>query len=258
MTDPFSVAGTAVGITSLGIQVCQSLVRYYSQYRSFHDDIDAVVQRVEGLQSILNTVALVKNKIESSDEPSADLQAALMACLSAVDSLKKMAEKCNETRTLGSTQDVARLVKKRLLWPFKKETLADTQKALDGLQANLLVALQALGHLDKQSVTLQKIDEDIQTISSVQLSHTSNVTSHMTDISNQYSQLSLQMSTMEQTLSLLVSSDGRPRDPSKLPLGLLTDGIESTQDLVPSFRRNLRRYKKSAEKASEEILLGTL
>jgi hypothetical protein len=56
MADPFSVAGTAVGITSLGIQTFQILYNYYSQYKGFQDDIDNLLRHVKGIHNVLESL----------------------------------------------------------------------------------------------------------------------------------------------------------------------------------------------------------
>lgn len=73
------MAGTAVGITCLGIQTCQILYKYYVQYNGFHDDIDAVLRQTEGLQGILESLRQVKERIELDyHAPSAQLHFALV------------------------------------------------------------------------------------------------------------------------------------------------------------------------------------
>lgn len=104
MGDPFSVAGTAIGITPLGIQTCQILHRYYSQTKGSHDDIDNMLRHVEGLQGILDCLRQVKDKIEIDNH-----------------------------------------ARKRLLWPFGKDTLADLQTTLNMFQDNLTLVLQCAG-----------------------------------------------------------------------------------------------------------------
>jgi Xaa-Pro aminopeptidase len=99
MGDPFSVAGTAVGITSLGIQTCQVLYNYYSQYKGYHDDIDNVLRQVEGLQGILDSLRQVKDRFEiDNHEPSSQLHMALKACEEALARLKAMADKCTTVK----------------------------------------------------------------------------------------------------------------------------------------------------------------
>lgn len=50
MTDP----GSLVGAVSLTLQVVQGLKAYYlNNFKSFHEDADAVVERTERLEAIL-------------------------------------------------------------------------------------------------------------------------------------------------------------------------------------------------------------
>ncbi|OCK74055.1 hypothetical protein K432DRAFT_311474 [Lepidopterella palustris CBS 459.81] len=279
MSDPISVAGTAVGITSLGIQVCQALVRYYVQFRSYHDDIDALVQRVEHLENILRALDTVKKKVElDNDEVSQKLQLATKACKEALGSLERTVKKFTEIKLPDAWEDRLRLVKKRLLWPFKKDALMNTQDILDKLQANLLLALQILGidvenrhfesissstnalaqqsdrietQLNIQAQVLQSIHGNFHTSSSSQRDQLSNLTSHMTNLSSQSAQLCLQMDKVVQRLELVTCDDGSPQDPSQLAPSLLANIIDTSRDLNPAFRRTLRKYKKSIHKMGQ-------
>lgn len=146
MADPFSIAGTAVGITSLGLQIFQGLFQYYAQFRGLHDDIDDILRRVEGLEGILKSLEPLIRRYESStSEAPSQLQLALTACEKALQRLKLMTEKCGKTRESDSLQDRLRLARKRLLWPFKKDTLHGLHDTLNSFQDNLSLALQSLG-----------------------------------------------------------------------------------------------------------------
>jgi len=155
MSDPFSVAGTAVGITSLGIQTCQILHRYYSQFKGFHEDIDDVIRQAEGLQGILDSLRQIKERVEVDNHaPSSQLHIALKTCEEALEKLKDMADQCDATKQPDDIRAHLGRAQKRLLWPFRKETLDDLQGTLSKLQGNLVLALQCAG-LD---VTLRTLD----------------------------------------------------------------------------------------------------
>lgn len=47
MSDPLSVAGTAVGIASLGIQVCQGLIKYLQAVNDRNEEIKDAVRDVK-------------------------------------------------------------------------------------------------------------------------------------------------------------------------------------------------------------------
>ena len=145
MADPFSITGTTVGIISLGIQVCRGLVQYYSRFRTYHEDIDVVIQRLEGIRGILVALDLIKEKVGlDNDEPSAQLRLALQAYRNSVQKLECMVRKGGEIKVPKTLEDRLRLAGKRILWPFKRGTLSDMQKTLDRLQKDLHLAFQIL------------------------------------------------------------------------------------------------------------------
>ena len=56
MTDPLSVAGSVVGVISLGIQVTTSLVNFYNSYKGQESDIIHITEKLDGLVVILQSV----------------------------------------------------------------------------------------------------------------------------------------------------------------------------------------------------------
>ncbi|ORY09159.1 hypothetical protein BCR34DRAFT_616004 [Clohesyomyces aquaticus] len=229
MADPFSVAGTAVGITSLGIQVCQVLIQYYYQFKDWSEEVFAVLRRVDILSSTLNAVEKLKQKFESDDdEVLEELQSTLTECLADLKSLDHMSRKCSETTLPESLEDKARLVKKRLLWPFKKETLSSLQDAVDRSLNNLQVALHLLGidldcrhfeaiissvgalvtqneriqsNIRSHDQSLEYIQSQIKDVTAGQREQTTTLTAH---ISNQSAHLSSQLETPTHTMERLV------------------------------------------------------
>lgn len=61
MGDPLSVAGTAVGIISLGLTVCNTIVSYRCAYRAFDEDIENLKSKAESLGENLE---ILKGAIE--------------------------------------------------------------------------------------------------------------------------------------------------------------------------------------------------
>ncbi len=145
MADPASILGTAVGVTSLGIQACQALSKYYAHFRAFDDDVSAIVTRLEGLGRSLEVLESLRPRVENQgDAVSSQLQQAIEACALGLLNLQEMADKCGESVVPESVHDRRRTFKKRLLWPFRQETVASMLSTLDGLQANVQLAAQLL------------------------------------------------------------------------------------------------------------------
>ncbi|KAJ4295096.1 hypothetical protein N0V90_007105 [Kalmusia sp. IMI 367209] len=145
MSDP----GSLVGAVSLTLQMLQGLKWYYSHFRSYHDDIEAVLSRAERIESILSVLQKPVEKFGRDDyELFAEVKNCIRVCEEARVRLKEHQEKIS---TPEYRQDVLIkklvLVKKRFAYPFRKETLEDLQKQLDRMLESLQVVLHAL-HLD--------------------------------------------------------------------------------------------------------------
>jgi hypothetical protein len=63
------IAGAVVSVTSLGIEVCERPINYYTDFRSFDDDIDALIKRMEGLKEHLEVLESVKHRVQVPNNP---------------------------------------------------------------------------------------------------------------------------------------------------------------------------------------------
>ncbi|EMD86130.1 hypothetical protein COCHEDRAFT_1173968, partial [Bipolaris maydis C5] len=146
MADPFSVAGTAVGIISLGLQTCQILYKYCSDFKSFPRDVEATQRQIRGLEGILQGLHEVKEQLEIDNHtPSSQLHMALKDCKETLHELMRMVEKRNPASKSEGVQTQLRAVKERVLWPYRKEDLKEVQSSLTRFQENLALALQCAG-----------------------------------------------------------------------------------------------------------------
>lgn len=163
MADPFSVTGTAVGITSLGIQTFQLLYQYYSKAVGYHEDIDKVVQQVAGLRDVLIALQRTTDRFSTDEQvPSSQLSAALISCQGTLVDLNEMTAKCCASRHNQSWQKLQN-IKRRLAWPFKKATVKELQAHLSIFQDNLVLALQCVG-LDAIMNKIEKVPSALDSI----------------------------------------------------------------------------------------------
>ncbi|KAH6876553.1 hypothetical protein B0T10DRAFT_552429 [Thelonectria olida] len=124
MSDPFSVAGTAVGIASLGIQVCQGFVSYLQSIEGRKQQITDGLREIQALIPILYSL---NNLLSSIDRQRGTELFALQECLR--DSEKKLLELQQLLITLrgpessltskGKMKETAR----SLIYPFREESL---------------------------------------------------------------------------------------------------------------------------------------
>ena len=142
MSDP----GSLVGAVSLTLQVLQGLKWYYSHFRSYHNDIEAILSHAERIESMLCILRKPVEKLwRDDDELSAEVRDCIRVCEEARTRLIEHQEKISipEYRQEVLIKKLV-LVKKRFAYPFRKDTLEDLQKQLDRMLKSLQVVLQVL------------------------------------------------------------------------------------------------------------------
>lgn len=143
-------AGSAVGIASLGIQICQGLISYYHDWRSYHDDIFAAYDKVSNLE---RTFALLKEILgqDSLDgEQKSQVRDSLLSCKDSIYGLEKRCAKLKAFGQPSNLREKAAAVTKRTLYPFKASTLAKVSEAVNDVLDQLALAVQTL-HLGLSS-----------------------------------------------------------------------------------------------------------
>jgi hypothetical protein len=137
-------AGSAVGVASLGIQVCQGLVSYYHDWRSYHEDISAACDKVSGLE---RTFALLKetlNQASLNAEQTAQVRDSLLSCKDSIGALEKRCAKLQASGQPTSFRERKIAVTKRTVYPFKASTLAKVSEAVNDMLDQLSIAVQSL------------------------------------------------------------------------------------------------------------------
>jgi hypothetical protein len=142
MSDPLSVAGTAVGITSLGIQVCQGLVSYL---RSIEGRKQQITDGLGEIQALIPIFYSLNNLLPSIDRRKGTEKSALQRCLR--DSEEKILELQQLLLTLRgpvsspSTKGKMKGTARSLIYPFREESLNVLRKSIRELRNNLNLAV---------------------------------------------------------------------------------------------------------------------
>lgn len=156
MSDPFSVAASAVSVVSLGIQVCQGLLSYYSDYKSYDDDIGSLCRKVEDLRSTLEICAeILQTPGLITSKASANVVKNMGACKDGLNSLQKTLGSCKNVPGTQGLKGNTYKYGQRILYPFKKSNVLQLQSTVSELQENFhtaLLALQTEGLLDQKSI----------------------------------------------------------------------------------------------------------
>jgi hypothetical protein len=146
--DAFSVTGSAVGVISLGLSICQGLLAYYGPFTAFHEQICDVESRITALEGILKVLERVLNEgfaqFGSSTAQSTTVAlGSIWSCQDGLNRLQIILQKCTQTNGSNICTGFSRQVN-RLLYPFRRETLMALMELLDWLQATLNTSLQML------------------------------------------------------------------------------------------------------------------
>ncbi|KAL4738832.1 hypothetical protein BDV11DRAFT_215708 [Aspergillus similis] len=165
MAEPFSVAGSVVGVISLGLTVSQGFLAYYGPYQSFHEEIEMVTTRMEalkGMLEIIQTLITESNKLKCPSVAQSTQIASniILSCEIALQKLQGMLDSCcasTPPKRLAMAEVKAHV--NRLLYPFRRQTLMSLIESVSWLQDNLNTSLQMLqisltivGHNQMQSI----------------------------------------------------------------------------------------------------------
>ena len=145
MGDPFSVAASAISVVSLGIQICQGLLSYYGDYKSYDDTIGSLCRKIEGLRSTLEICeeALQKPGLAIS-KASANVTKSIGACKDSLASLQSMLDSCKKIPKPQRFKASIHNYGQQTLYPFKKPNVLRLKSTVAELQDNVNTALLVL------------------------------------------------------------------------------------------------------------------
>jgi hypothetical protein len=137
------VAGTAVGIASLGIQVCQSLLSYYDAWKSYDTDVSSTYDAITDLSK---TFTMLKTTLqqEIDQERVGQVDTCVQSCEDALLKLDEKRRSLQKYSQPGALRQKMRSGLQRSFYPFRKETLEALKASVIDVQERLKPALQML------------------------------------------------------------------------------------------------------------------
>ena len=146
MADPLSIASGTAGLLSLGLQVTQFLVKFYTSYKDQDTDLAKVMQNVESLQTLfifLNDA--VEERQSQADTPGLlrEVEKAVQKCDETITELQSECEKFHKDSVAGLKNRV-KVAGRRAAYPFRKSTLQKLEENVDEIRENLSLALDIL------------------------------------------------------------------------------------------------------------------
>jgi ankyrin repeat domain-containing protein 50 len=147
MSDPLSIAGGAVGVISLGIQVIQGLVTYLQEWKSQDADIATTVLHLEDLKRTLEHLNSVLNDSNMPTENTGLLQHLEQLARRVEGGIDELQAALSKFRkNAPSEEKLARIkvVFRSFQYPFKKDVLKSLINTVRDMRLNLSTALQIL------------------------------------------------------------------------------------------------------------------
>ena len=191
------VAGPAVGIASLGIQICQSLLSYYDGWKDYGPNIRSTYDSITDLSE---TLALLKASLDGGTldpERAERVNSCAQACKDSLESLRKRSQKLQTYGEPKGFQQKAWTDLQRAWYPLRANTLAQLRKSVDDIRERLQLALQVL----QLNVSIGSRDS----LTRVE-AHTNDTAARTIAIEDGLAQLSLQSHCMTNDVQELVTT----------------------------------------------------
>lgn len=146
MSDPLSIAGSVAGLISLGIQVTQSLVEFYTSYKRQDSELTSTTEKLESLLGVFQLLEkTLSNRKFQADERSLieNIETLIKNCDELIQELQGECQKFSKATSNGIKAAV-RVAGRRVTYPFRQSTLQKLDEDVGEIRDNLSVALDVL------------------------------------------------------------------------------------------------------------------
>ncbi|KAI9747499.1 MAG: hypothetical protein M1835_002063, partial [Candelina submexicana] len=148
MVDPFSVAGSAAGIVSLGLQVCGGLITYCRAWRSHDKDVEETLEKLTELHFTLKHVADILSIVEDLNENAPNnlriAQHKICSCTKSLSKLHSILVESEPISQPAGVLDKAHNIRLRSMSFFDKEKFKGLRTSIAEININLGIATQFL------------------------------------------------------------------------------------------------------------------
>nr|POF13639.1 vegetative incompatibility protein het-e-1 [Quercus suber] len=162
------VLGTAVGVASLGIQVCQGLLAYYNDWKDYDSDIKSTYESIASLNRLFISIKASIEDKELDEEKVENVTACLKSCEAALTKLSEKKQKLQKHAKPKGVSEKALRALQQSLYPFRASTLAKLREVVSVVQDRLHIAIDVL-HLDVSNRTQKILDNLDRRTSSIEV-----------------------------------------------------------------------------------------
>jgi chromosome segregation ATPase len=142
MSDPFSIASGAVGIISLGIQLCKQITEYAEAFRDYDADIESIGLKAESLKGPLKQL---RDFVEDTQVTESETASDIAEKASQLERhLKRLENRLAKAKPVisDSLKEKLRNKWKNVAYPVRaRDALRDIKDDLDSVQSTIQLAL---------------------------------------------------------------------------------------------------------------------
>ncbi|KAJ5631612.1 NACHT nucleoside triphosphatase [Penicillium longicatenatum] len=146
MPDPLSITAGIAGFLSLGISVTQSLIDFYSAYKTQDAELAKLTQKIKILQNTFQSLepAIQPHRSRVSGEGLLeDVENASQTCQGIIKELQQECQKFHAEPATGFRGSV-RLARRRVAYPFRESTIRKIEEDIDEIRDSLSLTLDVL------------------------------------------------------------------------------------------------------------------
>ncbi|KAJ5392378.1 hypothetical protein N7509_007868 [Penicillium cosmopolitanum] len=186
MSDPLSVTGSAVGVISLGLSICNAIIRYAQNAQGQSDDMQYLATKASNIRSLLkNLRELIEETENDLPDVAEDLESKALGLQAYLDKLNGPIKQYERAQVAATgVRSRARRTWETAVYHFKKEELFEVRDCLQSMEMDLNTALNVFSARElhkfgaKQDIFGFKQDLLMEKMDTLQLSITT--TSHQT------------------------------------------------------------------------------
>ena len=155
MGDPLSIAGSVAGLISLGIQVTQSLVDFYTSYKQQDSELVGTIEKLESILNILQSLEkTLSNRKFQVDERSLieNIETSIKNCGEQIQELQGECQKFSKATISNGIRAAVKVAGRRATYPFRQSTLLKLDEDIGEIRDNLFSAINVLQLKDNKRI----------------------------------------------------------------------------------------------------------
>jgi hypothetical protein len=214
MSDPLGVAGSAVGIVSLGLQVTQGLIKYLSAVKGRKEEIEDGIQEVQRVLSLLYSLNHMLPEVNARRcrQP---LQDSLNSCYAKLEKLQQFLDGLHSSPRSAGASGTVRDATRSLIYPFQQGKLNTLHHSLRNYLGDLKLAIEIVTlyrvlastviHFSVSLIITRELNItirlEVQLISQETITHSTHQSDQLQTLRMQAKQNSEQLECLKSTVS---------------------------------------------------------